>query len=386
MSGRPWAYFAGLLATDLVEVADLTSDAAPLDRGGWWAVVGTFEGVVTGYRFASVLPAALPAGLGWHGPAVDRWRSSLDEDQYISRIGDIKRHIEAGDVYQVNLCRLLSADLPAGADDPAALAGLLSAGNPAPYQGVLHTGDEWLVTASPELFLSRDGDTIASSPIKGTAAAGSTFAEKDTAENIMITDLMRNDLNRICRPDSVRVTGLLQTQAHPGLLHLVSTVQGRLRSDVGWAEIFAATFPPGSVSGAPKIRALEVIAELEPVPRGPYCGAVGFVDADRRHAQLAVGIRTFFTSTRVSGRRQLHFGTGAGITYPSDARAEWVETELKAQRLIALASETVAQRRDRSLAVSCHPVNRKYHSPEGPAFSDVNAKIWPTHEATRPGS
>jgi para-aminobenzoate synthetase component I len=155
----------------------------------------------------------------------------------------------------------------------------------------------------------------------------------------MITDLVRNDLGRIGRPGSVTVTELLARQEHPGLAHLVSTVTARLADGVGWSKILAATFPPGSVTGAPKIRAQEVITELEPVARGPYCGAVGYVDADRRRARLAVGIRTFFTTadSATTGGDLLHFGTGAGITYSSDPDAEWQETELKAARLIALA-------------------------------------------------
>ena len=211
---------------------------------------------------------------------------------------------------------MLSAPLD-GAADPVALARLLAAGNPAPYQGVLDLGDRWVVTASPELFLSRDGDVIASSPIKGTTEPGKPFADKDFPENIMITDLVRNDLGRIGRPGSVTVTALLERQEHPGLAHLVSTVSARLADGVGWAAILAATFPPGSVTGAPKIRAQQVISELEPVPRGPYCGAIGYVDAD------AGGPDWRWVSAPSTPRRRtadsgqlLHFGTGAGITYP----------------------------------------------------------------------
>lgn len=342
MTGRPWAHFGGRRATDLLEVADLVADPAALDRGGWWAVVATFEGRLTGYRFGDVRTAPLPVADPWCGPRSTDWRSSLDEPGYRRGVAAIQRFIEAGQVYQVNLCRMLDAPLPSDAD-PAALARVLAAGNPAPHQGVLHTGDDWVVCASPELFLAADGDRLTSAPIKGTAAAGEPFAAKDTAENVMITDLVRNDLNRVCTADSVRVDALLATEPHPGLLHLVSTVSGRRRPGVGWGEILAATFPPGSVTGAPKLAALDVIAGLEPVPRGPYCGAVGFVDADRGRAVLAVGIRSFFTATDADGGRRLRFGTGAGITYPSDPHAEWRETELKAARLIALASTPVGE-------------------------------------------
>ena len=122
-------------------------------------------------------------------------------------------------------------------------------------------------------------------------------------------------------------------ERHPGLVHLVSTVQGRLREGATWSDVFAATLPAGSVSGAPKSSALKAIADLEPVPRGPYCGAIGFIDADRGHARMAVGIRTFWWQDG-----NLCFGTGAGITWGSDPEREWAETELKAARLVGLAS------------------------------------------------
>jgi para-aminobenzoate synthetase component 1 len=190
-----------------------------------------------------------------------------------------------------------------------------------------------VVSASPELFLRRDGDVVRSRPIKGTAAAADGFLAKYRAENVMIVDLVRNDLGRVCRYGTVTVPGLCDVEAHPGLFHLVSTVEGRLRSDVGWGELLAATFPPGSVTGAPKLAALDVIGSLEPVPREVYCGAIGWVDADRRCGELNVAIRTFWAS---DGR--LRFGTGGGITWDSTGAGEWAETELKAARLLDVAS------------------------------------------------
>ncbi len=130
----------------------------------------------------------------------------------------------------------------------------------------------------------------------------------------------------------MRVPALCAVEEHPGLAHLVSTVEGTLRRDVTWPEILDATFPPGSVTGAPKVAALQVIDELEPLPRGPYCGALGWVDADRVTASLNVAIRTFWFD-----EGELHFGTGGGITWGSDPAGEWAETELKASRLIPLA-------------------------------------------------
>jgi para-aminobenzoate synthetase component 1 len=146
-------------------------------------------------------------------------------------------------------------------------------------------------------------------------------------------DLVRNDLGRVCGWGTVDVPALLTVEEHPGLCHLVSTVEGRLRPGSGWAETVDATFPPGSVTGAPKLAALDVIEDLETAPRGPYCGAVGWVDADRAVGDLNVAIRTFWIEDD-----HLHFGTGGGITWDSTPEGEWEETELKARRLLRVAS------------------------------------------------
>jgi len=151
----------------------------------------------------------------------------------------------------------------------------------------------------------------------------------------MIVDLVRNDLGRVCRYGTVEVPSLCRSEPHPGLSHLVSTVRGRLRPGAGWRELLGATFPPGSVTGAPKLAALEALRSLEPVPRGVYCGAVGWVDADRRTADLNVAIRTFWAEEGM-----LRLGTGAGITWDSDPSQEWDETALKAARLLAVADTT----------------------------------------------
>ena len=167
--------------------------------------------------------------------------------------------------------------------------------------------------------------------------------DKDLAENVMITDLVRNDLSHVAEPGSVAVPELLGEHAHPGLTHLQSTVTARLGADHHWTPalwpaLFDGTFPPGSVSGAPKSAALSIIVREESAQRGPYCGAIGWIDADAQRAELAVGIRTFWWKADT-----LHFGTGAGITWGSDPEGEWEETELKASRLIALASTEMMQ-------------------------------------------
>ena len=320
------AHFGGRLATGLVDVSD---DPAVLDTDGWWAVVVTYEGVVTCARFADVRPAPLPA-VAWAG--VDGgWATSMGRTAYMDAVERIRERIARGDVYQANLCRRLSAPSDG---DVRGLAQVLAEGNPAPYSGFLVVDGLEVATASPELFLRRAGDTVESSPIKGTGRTAADLLPKDEAENVMIVDLVRNDLGRVCATGSIEVASLLEVEEHPGLVHLVSTVRGRLRADVGWPDLLAATFPPGSVTGAPKSSALRILRELEPTPRGPYCGAVGWVDATQRTAELAVGIRTFW---KADG--QLHFGTGAGITWGSEAAREWDETELKAAHLLALASK-----------------------------------------------
>jgi para-aminobenzoate synthetase component 1 len=193
-----------------------------------------------------------------------------------------------------------------------------------------------VVSASPELLLQRDGATVTTGPIKGTAPTAAQLLPKDVDENVMIVDLCRNDLSTICQPGSVRVPDLLRVEDHPGLVHLVSRVSGELRPGLGWADVLGGVLPPASVTGAPKSTALSAITDLEPVPRGPYCGAIGWVEGDR--CRLAVGIRTFWAERAETGRRVLRFGTGAGITWGSDPHGEWRETELKAARLLGLAS------------------------------------------------
>ncbi|MCY4193035.1 MAG: chorismate-binding protein, partial [bacterium] len=179
----------------------------------------------------------------------------------------------------------------------------------------------------------RNGRWVESSPIKGTAATPSGLTPKDQAENLMIVDLVRNDLGRVCDYGTISVPALFSLEHHPGLVHLVSTVRGRLAEGCGWPELIEATFPPGSVTGAPKLAALGTIGALEPEPRGVYCGAVGWVDADRRQGDLNVAIRTLWIE-----EGHLHLGTGGGITYDSEPEDEWQETELKAKRLLAVAS------------------------------------------------
>jgi para-aminobenzoate synthetase component 1 len=331
----PLARFGDRVATGLLDVTD---DPEALESSGFWAVCADFEGRLTCARFAQVRTADVPAPVpgAWQGPAAGDWTSSLDRAAYTAAVRRIRDHIAAGEVYQANLCRVLSAPVPPGADVDA-LTALLARGNPAPYAGTIRLpghGVE-IATASPELFLRRDGRIVESGPIKGTGRTEADLLEKDYAENVMIVDLVRNDIGRVCATGSVTVPDLCAVEKHPGLVHLVSTVRGELDHGAGWAELIGAAFPPGSVTGAPKSSALRIIDALETAPRGPYCGGIGWVDADRGAGELAVGIRTFWID-RAEGL--LRFGTGAGITWGSDPEGEWRETELKASRLLAIAS------------------------------------------------
>ena len=327
MTVDDWAVVGGRLATG---VAEITNDAAALDGGGFWVVVQTFEGRLTAARMATVERGGMPPATHLSRVWDPTWRSTIDRESYVKGVETIRERIAAGDVYQVNLCRILTADMREP-PDLRELGDALARHNPAPYAATIHlpSAGIYVASASPELFLRRDGRTVESGPIKGTGRTGDDLSEKDTAENVMIVDLVRNDLSRVCEPGSVEVPALLAVEQHPGLVHLVSTVRGTLRPDVGWAELLDAMSPPGSVSGAPKASALNIIRELEPTPRGIYCGAVGWVDADTQTGVLAVGIRTFEWR---DGR--LHLGTGAGITWGSDPAREWDETELKVSRLL----------------------------------------------------
>ncbi|MHB1491325.1 MAG: chorismate-binding protein [Cellulomonas sp.] len=370
VAGQAW--FAGRRATNVVECVDLRSEASRVVAGGFWAVVGDFSGDVRAWRFASVerdgprdtgtggvasgsrgdaTGAAVPA---WRGPRPDAWSTSLDQAAYRTAVDEIRAAIRDGGVYQANLCRVLEVPLDGASDgsEPSAvaLAAIVGAANPAPYAGGVHVPAAsgfpaaWVVTASPELFLRLEHGFLTSGPIKGTATTAAGLTTKDDAENVMITDLVRNDLQRVCVPGTVEVLDLLAIERHPGLVHLVSRVRGRLSGGVAasedlWAHVLDATYPPASVSGAPKRAALSIIERLEPVDRGPYCGVVGWIDSDAGQAELAVGIRTFWWVASTPGSRgTLRFGTGAGITWGSEAGAEWAETELKAHRLVALAS------------------------------------------------
>jgi para-aminobenzoate synthetase component 1 len=261
------------------------------------------------------------------------WERSWDDDGYAAAIEAVRAAIARGDVYQANLVQHLSAPY---AGDPAGLAAALAPLSPLRPRPL--AGPGWaIVSASPELFLARRGRRLVTMPIKGTRPAGEDVeGVKDAAEHVMIVDLERNDLSRVCEPGSVRWPELMAQRELAGVTHLVSTVEGRLRAGATLAEILAATFPGGSVTGAPKLAALDLIAALEPVGRGASMGALGTVRPNGDF-ELALTIRTF----AVAGGRA-HLWVGGGIVWDSEPDAEIEESWVKARPLLAAARSLVA--------------------------------------------
>ena len=326
-SGAPFFWMNGILATDLVE---LSSDPNRIESGGFWAIAITFEGAYQFARFSTVTRGAqFPRTAPWE-PLQTVWRSSLDKEQYYQYVENIREKIAIGGVYQANACRILSTEYSGNSLD--SLFAQLLKDNAAPYASYLRLPDLEIASATPELFLKRENDFITTSPIKGSKniSSGQLFGEKDKAENIMIVDLMRNDLSRVCEIGTIEVTDFLRTERHPGIEHLVSDISGQLQSESTWSEIFQSLLPAGSVSGAPKSSALQIIKSNEPEPREYYCGLIGYIEENK--ALLGLAIRTFWLK-----EQKIHFGAGAGITWPSDSHQEWRETQLKANRLIGIA-------------------------------------------------
>jgi para-aminobenzoate synthetase component 1 len=267
------------------------------------------------------------------------------DSRFLDGVARVIEYLRAGDAYQVNLSRRLSATCaPVGAA-PVALAAALRARAPAPHAALIAAvdGAGALVGNSPERFLAVAPDgRVETRPIKGTrprgggpeadraAAAELAGSAKDRAEHVMIVDLERNDLGRVCRTGSVEVASLARVVALPTVLHLVSTVRGRLRPEVGLAALLEATFPGGSITGAPKRRAMEIIDELEPAARGPYTGATGWLGA-AGDLDLAIAIRTAV----VQGGR-LSLSVGGGVVADSTPEGELAETEVKARAFAAL--------------------------------------------------
>jgi para-aminobenzoate synthetase/4-amino-4-deoxychorismate lyase len=314
-----------------------------------------------GYAFERIAPLAPPSGpLAWFGVYGEPQRLSeseveatlaegdeydltaptfaLGRDAYRERIARIREHIRAGDVYQINFTAPFHFDVEG---DPVGLYRVLRQRQRVGYGALIRAGETWVLSRSPELFFSRSGSHVVARPMKGTVGRGATEAEdadrarwlttdaKNQAENLMIVDLLRNDLSVVAEPGSVRVPSLFTAERYDTLWQMTSTVEARLRPDTGTADLVRALFPCGSVTGAPKIRAMQLIDELEGAPRGVYCGAVGFAAPGGR-AVFNVPIRTVVVE---GGRGRM--GSGSGIVWDSDADAEYDECLLKARFLTA---------------------------------------------------
>ncbi|MDR2493368.1 MAG: aminodeoxychorismate synthase component I [Coriobacteriales bacterium] len=269
--------------------------------------------------------------------AVPQVSSDFCEEDYHKALRRMVRYIVDGDIYIANMTRQICVKT---AKPPFAVFQHLRAHNPAPFGAYLNYDDAQVVCASPERFLRLSGATVRTSPIKGTRPRGHTptederlklellESEKDKSELLMIVDLERNDLNRVCAPGSVKVTDLFALEAYATVFHLISTVEGTLRADSDVTDLLEATLPGGSISGAPKIRALEIIDELERSPRGLYTGSLGYIGLDGC-CDLNIVIRT---ALHQAGR--YHIGVGGGITYESVEHLEYLETDQKARALL----------------------------------------------------
>ncbi len=264
--------------------------------------------------------------------------SSSSREEFIAAVGRAQRYIFAGDIYQVNLSHRLSSPWPGSGWE---FFVRLSEISPAPYSAFLDCGNFQVASSSPESFLRMSGSHIQTRPIKGTRPRSNdptrdaqlTYelqtSPKEMSELVMITDLLRNDLGRVCEFGSVQVPELVRLERYPQVQHLVSTVEGRLRPEVTHFSAFASCFPGGSITGAPKIRAMEIIDELEPITRGPYTGAIGYIGFNRE-SHLNIAIRTALCKDGV-----IHFNVGAGIVADSESSAEYEETIAKGRGFIA---------------------------------------------------
>ena len=292
------------------------------------------------WRRLLAVPSAPPSGPAPDPVFTTREDAGPAQTAYLGTVESVVGRIHRGDFYQLNLCVRLHARLDRPV--PALFAGIAGRLRPAYAALVSGPGDRMVVSFSPELFLRVRGRQVTTSPIKGTAprtptgAATLRASAKDAAENVMIVDLMRNDLSRVCRPGTVTVNELLDVQGHPGVWHLVSTVHGELVDGIGPSDLLQATFPPGSITGAPKGAAQQAIAALEPEPRGAYTGALGLA-SPAAGLDLNVVIRTF----EIEGNR-LQLGVGGGITVDSVPIREWYECLHKAAPLVSAVGGRLA--------------------------------------------
>jgi para-aminobenzoate synthetase component 1 len=270
--------------------------------------------------------------------SVETLLASFTKEQYMAMVKRVIDFIHAGDIFQANVTQCFSADLP-NDFSPLLLYHQLQQVNPAPFAAFLNFSDTMLLSASPERFLQLQSGWIEARPIKGTRPRDDNVekdqklaeelltSEKERAENTMIVDLLRNDLSRVCVDHSVQVTQLCGLESFATVHHLVSVIIGQLKPEKDAIDLLRATFPGGSITGAPKLRAMEIIAELEPTARGPYCGCFGYIGFDGT-IDTAITIRTYTIKNK-----KITFQTGGGIVADSDPLMEYQEMQIKAQAL-----------------------------------------------------
>ncbi len=350
-----------LVANRVDEVPALLDEVAVAAQSGLWAAGYAAYEAAPGFDSALTVVSGGDGPVAWfgvfeqRGPApplaglsgaydLGEWAPSLDAAAYEAGVATVRARIAAGDTYQVNYTMRLTAPFDG---DPLALYRDLALAQSAGYGAYLDTGRRVIASASPELFFEWTGRRLVTRPMKGTAPRGRWRAEdearraallaseKDRAENLMIVDLIRNDVGRVAEVGSVRVASLFDAERFDTVWQLTSTVEAETRPDVGLADVFGALFPCGSVTGAPKVRTMEIIADLERAPRGVYCGAIGFVEPGGR-AAFNVAIRTVVVEDGVAT-----YGVGGGVTWDSTPAGEHREALLKAD-VLARAGEPFA--------------------------------------------
>ncbi len=338
-AGRAWVISTGMpergtarsqqAASRLAFVKERLTDR----RIGGWA-----DRYSTANRLTAYPPLRLSAP-SYPVPDIPSVRSNFTRAGYLDAVAHVIEYIFAGDIFQANLSQRLEAPL---AGTPLELYGRLRRRNPAPFAAFLEFGDVVVASSSPERFLRvHDGRRVETRPIKGTRPRGVgpehdaalalalTESDKDRAENVMIVDLLRNDLSRVCRPGTVRVPELFAVEHYATVHHLVSTVVGDLAPEHDAVDLVQAAFPGGSITGAPKVRAMQIIAELEPTQRAVYCGSIGYLSVTGA-LDTSIVIRTYL----VLGR-DVYFQVGGGIVADSDPEEEYRETLDKARGLVA---------------------------------------------------
>lgn len=271
-----------------------------------------------------------------------RWSPQISKEQYIESVETIKSQIVEGETYEMNFCQAFSGEFESW--DPVAAYSRLNEISPMPFSGLFKADEKWIVSASPERFIKKTGTQIIAQPIKGTIRRGASAeedlenrnklanSEKEKAENLMITDLMRNDLSKVSKTGTVKVDEFFGIYPLPRIFQMISTISSELKTEAPFKEIIQATFPMGSMTGAPKIRTMELIEELESFKRGWFSGALGWID-EEGDFDFSVVIRSIIADLNT---KKLYFGVGSAVTFDADPEQEFEECQLKAQAIFEI--------------------------------------------------